>query len=225
MDQPFALAAGTIRVGEVAMKLRICGLIATFAIAGLLGSAQSLAQNAYITNFSGNSVSVIATATNAVTKITDPSFNGPDGVAVTPDGSKVYVTNNSGNSVSVIATVTNAVTKITDPSFNGPRGVAVTPDASKVYVANQTSMPRNSVSVIAAATNAVTKITDPSFSQPVGISIIRPIFAGTPQFSNCHGTSVAALAQKYDGLSAAAAALTFPSVKALQDAITAFCGG
>jgi YVTN family beta-propeller protein len=140
---------------------------------------------------------------------------------VTPEGGKVYVTNNSGNSVSVIATATNAVTKITDPSFKGPRGVAVTPDGRKVYVANQLS---NNIAVIAAATNAVTKITDPSFSQPVGISIIRPSFAGTPHFSNCHGTSVAALTQKYDGLNAAAAALTFPSVKALQDAITAFCG-
>ena len=83
----------------------------------------------------------------------------------------------------------------------------------------------NIVSVIAAATNAVTKITDPSFSQPVGISIIRPSFAGTPQFSNCHGESVAALAQKYGGLSAAAEALTLPRVKALQDAVRAFCGG
>jgi YVTN family beta-propeller protein len=51
------------------MSLRISGLlaIAAFALAGLLGSAQSLAQNAYITNFNSASVSVIDTATNAVT--------------------------------------------------------------------------------------------------------------------------------------------------------------
>ena len=48
-------------------------------------------------------------------------------------------------------------------------------------------------------------------------------FAGTPGFSNCHGQSVAALAQQYGGLDAAAKALAYPSVQALQDAIRAFC--
>jgi hypothetical protein len=48
-------------------------------------------------------------------------------------------------------------------------------------------------------------------------------FAGTPGFSNCPGQSVAALALQYGGLDAAAKALGFPSAKALQDAIRAFC--
>jgi hypothetical protein len=42
-------------VGEDAMNLRTSGLIAAFAFAGILGSAQTLAQNAYITNFGSNS--------------------------------------------------------------------------------------------------------------------------------------------------------------------------
>jgi len=46
-----------------------------------------------------------------------------------------------------------------------------------------------------------------------------------PGFSNCHGQSVSALAQQFGGLSAAAAALGYSSVKALQDAIRAFCKG
>jgi N-acetylneuraminic acid mutarotase len=49
------------------------------------------------------------------------------------------------------------------------------------------------------------------------------MFAGTPGFSNCHGQSVAALAQQYGGMKAAAAALGYPSVKALQTAIGTFC--
>jgi hypothetical protein len=49
-------------------------------------------------------------------------------------------------------------------------------------------------------------------------------FAGTPGFSNCHGKSVAALAQQYGDLTAAAAALGLPSVPALQAAIKTFCG-
>ena len=80
------------------------------------------------------------------------------------------------------------------------------------------------MSVIAAATNTVTA-TIAVGGEPVafGVFIARPIFAGTPGFSNCHGQSVAALAQEFGGLSAAATALGFPSVKALQAAIKAFC--
>jgi len=48
-------------------------------------------------------------------------------------------------------------------------------------------------------------------------------FAGTPGTPNCHGESVSALARQFGGLDAAASALGFPSVQALQDAIRAFC--
>jgi YVTN family beta-propeller protein len=74
------------------MKLRISSLIAAFALAGRLGSTQTVAQNAYITNQSSNTVSVIDTVTNAVTA-TIPVGVVPEGVAVTPNGSKVYVAN------------------------------------------------------------------------------------------------------------------------------------
>jgi YVTN family beta-propeller protein len=67
---------------------------AALVVACLLGSAQTLAQNAYIANGDDNTVSVISTATNTV--IGSPISVGiaPTGVAVTPDGSKVYVANN-----------------------------------------------------------------------------------------------------------------------------------
>ena len=57
-----------------------------------------------------------------------------------------------------------------------------------------------------------------------GSGFVGP-FAGTPGTANCIGTSVSALAKKYRGLNAAAAALDYPSVTALQNAIAAFCGG
>jgi hypothetical protein len=50
-------------------------------------------------------------------------------------------------------------------------------------------------------------------------------FAGTPGTANCIGKTVSALARKYGGLNAAAAALGYPSVAALQHAIASFCGG
>ena len=52
-----------------------------------------------------------------------------------------------------------------------------------------------------------------------------PKFAGTPGKANCHGKSVSALAGQYGGLNAAAAALGYPSVRALQEVIMAFCEG
>jgi hypothetical protein len=48
-------------------------------------------------------------------------------------------------------------------------------------------------------------------------------FAGTPGKPNCHGESVSALVHEFGGLDAAASALGFPSVQALQDAIRVFC--
>jgi uncharacterized repeat protein (TIGR03803 family) len=53
--------------------------------------------------------------------------------------------------------------------------------------------------------------------------VVPPIFADTPGKPNCLGKSVSALARQYGGLNAAAAALGYPSVRALQDAILDFC--
>ena len=90
---------------------------------------------AYVTNYVSNNVSVINTVTNQVIA-TIGVGDGPWGLAVTPDGSKVYVTNYlQGNNVSVINTATTQVVT-TIPVGASPHGIAVTPDGSKVYVAN-----------------------------------------------------------------------------------------
>jgi hypothetical protein len=49
-------------------------------------------------------------------------------------------------------------------------------------------------------------------------------FAGTPGQADCHGVTVSGLAEQFGSIPAAAAALGFPSVKALQDSFGAFCG-
>jgi YVTN family beta-propeller protein len=180
----------------------------------------------YVTIFDDNSMQVIDTATNTVVGSQITVGLQPEGVAVTPDGSKVYVTNFVSNSVSVIATATNTVIA-TIPVGNNPVGVAVTPDGSKVYVANTQSA---TVSVIATATDTVAATIPvglPPFAFGIFIQPARPVvkFAGTPGKANCHGKSVSALAKQHGGLSAAAAALGFDSVDALQNAIMAFCGG
>ena len=47
--------------------------------------------------------------------------------------------------------------------------------------------------------------------------------AGTPGRANCHGKSISGLAHQFGGIDAAASALGFSSVEALQDAFKAFC--
>jgi len=156
------------------MELRICWMLAitAFAVSCLLGSTQSLAQNAYITNSDSNNVSVINTATNTVIA-TIPVGTFPQGVAVSPDGSKVYVTTPASNIVAVIDTATNKMIT-TIPVGRGPIGVAVSPDGSKVYVANSNSFDTfdqpGTVSVIDTANNKVTA-TIPVGTTPGGISV------------------------------------------------------
>ena len=53
----------------------------------------------------------------------------------------------------------------------------------------------------------------------------EPTFAGSPGKANCFGQSVTALQAQFGGLNAAAIALGFPNIGALQNAILAFCGG
>ncbi len=49
------------------------------------------------------------------------------------------------------------------------------------------------------------------------------VLRGTPGKANCHGQRISAMASHYGGLNAAAAALGFSSVGALQDAVLTFC--
>jgi len=61
----------------------------------------------YVANTNGDIVSVINTATNAVLDTITVDY-GPQGITVSPDGTKVYVTSTSGT-VSVINTATDTV--------------------------------------------------------------------------------------------------------------------
>jgi S-layer protein (TIGR01567 family) len=101
----------------------------------------------YVTNYIDNTVTAVNTTTNKIIasiKVGD----GPEGIAVHPDGTTVYVTNNFGRSVSVIDTTTNfVVTNVIVGAF--PRGVAVSQDGNYIYVANQED---NTLSIINTVT-------------------------------------------------------------------------
>ena len=56
--------------------------------------------------------------------------------------------------------------------------------------------------------------------------VATPIsFAGTPGKANCYGQSISALTSQFGGLVAAALALQYHDVSALQNAVLTFCGG
>jgi len=84
---------------------------------------------AYITNMGSNTTSVIDIANNTVTA-TVPVGSGPEGVAVSPDGSKVYVANNESNDISVINTTDNTVIATVPVGIN-PLGSFSEPNRNK----------------------------------------------------------------------------------------------
>jgi hypothetical protein len=64
---------------------------------------------------------------------------------------------------------------------------------------------------------------DDNYIGAAWVFVQPPKFAGTPGAPNCFGESVNALQAQYGGLNGAAAALGYSSVRALQNAILAFC--
>ena len=118
---------------------------------------------AYVANFDSDTVSVISVASNSVVS-TIAVGDGPEGVAITPDGTKAYVTNFLDDTVTVINTTTNTTTSAI-PTGGGPVGVAITPDGTRVYVADA-----DNVKVIDTTTNTTTSAI-PTGGDPIGIAI------------------------------------------------------
>ena len=106
----------------------------------------------YVAN-NGGGVSVIDTATNAVSQtIVDNGGSSPYMAAVAFDGTRGYVTNSVQNTLTVIDTPTNTVDR-SIPVGNHPAGVAVAPGGGFVYVTNYAD---GTVSVVDTATLTVT---------------------------------------------------------------------
>jgi YVTN family beta-propeller protein len=121
------------------------------ALVAVFGARPAAAPFAYVTDSrgSGQSVSVIDTASNTVVAIVPVAANA---AGVAANGKHVYVAHIlSPGTVSVIDTATNKVVA-TIPVGNGPIGVAITPDGTRAYVTNESS---NTVSVIDTNTNTV----------------------------------------------------------------------
>jgi YVTN family beta-propeller protein len=86
------------------LVLRVLLLVCAAGSAGVLGSTETLAQNAYITHVAldlSGAVSVIDTVIATV-----PVGSEPEAVGASPDGTRIYVANSSDNTVSMAARAT-----------------------------------------------------------------------------------------------------------------------
>lgn len=126
----------------------------------------------YITNVLSGTVSVVSTATNAVTN-TIAVGQQPRGIAVSPNSAAAYVTNFADDTVSVIDTAANTVANTialrTGREKKGPLGVAFAPNGMKAYIVNGLE---NTVSVLNTATRSVAA-TMPVGKEPQAIVLSR----------------------------------------------------
>jgi len=72
-------------------------------------------------------------------------------------------------------------------------------------------------------TDIIDGATPPTFNMTFSLTGDTIPEAGTPGRANCHGKSVSALARQFGGIDAAASALGFSSVAALQEGLETFC--
>jgi YVTN family beta-propeller protein len=124
---------------------------------------------------------VIETASNTVIAtfaVGSEILDTPQGIAITPDGSRAYVTHLDSGIVSVIDTVSNTViATISVGSGSGPHAVAITPDGTRAYVTNVFG---NTVSVIDPMSNMV--IATVPVACPTGIAITPAPLSPTTKY-------------------------------------------
>jgi uncharacterized protein (TIGR03437 family) len=126
-----------------------------------------------VANPDNNTVSIIDVRNGANNRVAQVGVGTePNGVALSPDGTRVYVANTVSGTVTVLAAdrlnsiYGSLITTI--PVGTEPYAIAITPSGKKLYVANARS---NSISVIDTATNQVVKTIPDVGIEPRGIAI------------------------------------------------------
>jgi len=117
----------------------------------------------WVANRGDGSVVEINTANDPpVTAAFITGFNGPNGIAVSPDGSRVWVTNQVSGTLSEIDALINPPALVSTIAVgNYSTGVAVSPDGTRVWVANNGGMLPASISQIDTTTTPPSLVGDP----------------------------------------------------------------
>jgi len=136
-----------------------------------------------VANPDNNTISLFDVKDGANTRVAQVAVGTePNGVAVSPDGSRIYVANTVSGTVTVLSanrtTSAYGTGAVTIPVGTEPYGVALTPSGRYLYVANARS---NSVSVIDTTTNTVIKTIADVGIEPRGIAITNSGGADTAE--------------------------------------------
>jgi uncharacterized protein (TIGR03437 family) len=170
---PLALAAAATLVFTSANPTRVWAQSIRFT--GPM-SSQPLALSAddsllLVANPDNNTVTLFDVKNGNARLVEIPVGKEPNGVALSPDGSRGYVANTVDGTVSVIgidrSRYNGSAVSATIRVGTEPYGIAITPGGTKLYVANARS---NSVSVISTASNSVTANINTG-PEPRGIAI------------------------------------------------------
>ncbi len=142
------------------------------ALAGLLAMPAAAQPYAYVPNYGSNDVSVVNTATNAVTAtIALPGANGPYAVAANAAGTRVYFGNYFQNTISVIDTASNTAAAPVPVPLDYFAGLAVNPAGTRGYAVGNGS---GNVVVLDLTTTPVSVITTiGGFSSPFN-AVVSP---------------------------------------------------
>ncbi len=165
-----------------ASNLTLIGSVATGASNPVWVALNPSGTRAYVSNFgnssNGNTVAVIDTQTR--TRLATITVGtAPEGVGVTPDGTKLYVVNKFSNNVMVVDTATNTVIGTPIAVGNMPigYGIFIQPDLSATPTATPTSTPEVELSTPTPTATPEVEITTtmtPSptpTATPVGVQI------------------------------------------------------
>src|SRR5215471_656778 len=158
------ILAALASAAAIAFWVRDPGHVEAQALTRFTGptSSQPLALSAddsllLVANPDNNTVSLFDLKNNNTRLAEIPVGREPNGVALSPDGTRGYVANTVDGTVSVLNINRNAATAYTllytIPVGTEPYGLALTPAGRKLYVANARS---NTVSVIDTAALRVT---------------------------------------------------------------------
>ena len=224
------------------------GQASIFAALGPLSIPEKLVFNEqddlFVALFGGQAVAKVSG--NGLVTMFIENLSGPFGVAFRND-LLLIGDNFNGNGPGILLEVDTrgAITRTLEPVGDRIVDLANHPNSDSLFIANQGVLAGNlfgpTILRLQIQNGSITPFAkgfagyprDLAFDSSGNLYVVDAnslykisssgTFAGVPGTANCHGESVSALTRQFGGVRAAAFALEFPSVQALQESIRTFC--